>query len=159
MGSVELLREARAAHLTVTLAGDGLHVEGPRSAGEIVERIKAHKAEVMQALASEGICSQCGTRPGDAGTDANGDRWCRVCNDSPTGTGLDDAATMRDALRRECFELGETAGWPALPYKPGYSIAQGAAHWRVWMKRASVPDMVMVVEAIPNVLSQFRVGE
>jgi hypothetical protein len=45
-----------------------------------------------------------------------------------------------------------------LPYKPGYSVAQGAAHWGVWMKRASVPDMVMVVDAIPNVLSQFRVG-
>jgi hypothetical protein len=52
----------------------------------------------------------------------------RALADSPTGTVLDHAATLRDAWRRACFELDETAGWPALPYKPGYSVAPGAAH-------------------------------
>ena len=64
------------------------------------------------------------------------------------GAALDHAATLRDAWRRACFELGETAGWPALPFKPATSVGPGQALWRLWMKRASVPDMETVVEAL-----------
>ena len=64
------------------------------------------------------------------------------------GAALDHAATLRDAWRRVCYELGETAGWPARPFKPATSVGPGQALWRLWMKRASVPDMETVVEAL-----------
>ena len=130
--ATDLLEQAKALGVMIRVVEGGV-LEASQSGAlppSLRDELQLHRADVIRALA-----------------------------DAPTGTGLDDAATLRDAWRRTCFELGETAGWPALPYKPGYSIAQGAVHWRVWMKRASVPDMVMVVDAIPNVLSQFRVGE
>ena len=65
--------------------------------------------------------------------------------DAPAGAALDFARTLRDAWRRACCELGETAGWPALPFKPATSVGPGAALWGLWMTRASVPDMEMVV--------------
>lgn len=64
------------------------------------------------------------------------------------GAALDHARALSEEWRRACFELGETAGWPALPFKPGISVVPGEAPWRLWMKRASVPDMVMVVAAL-----------
>jgi hypothetical protein len=161
MGSVELLREARAAHFTVTLAGDGLHVEGPRSAREIVEKIKAHKAEVMQALASEGICSQCGTRPGDAGTDANGDRWCRVCNDADQLLHAGEIPAklagqgVRAAWVGALSELGELVAHPALNFKPGYSVTPGAAGWGKFSARASIDDMALVLAALRVLVAEL----
>jgi hypothetical protein len=165
MGSVELLREARAAHLTVTLAGDGLHVEGPRSAGEIVGRIKAHKAEVMQALASEGICSQCGTRPGDAGEDANGDRWCVICRDVDSQLhALDVPAKLaglgvRAAWVGALSELGELLGHPALNFKPGHSVTVGAAGWGKFSARASVEDMALVLARLRVLVDELPCPE
>jgi putative DNA primase/helicase len=135
----------------LVVTGDGFGGESPNfppdtsPVGEFGEK-SSHASPVTSSPPRPTPQVDC---PGDCNRRVPGNEECSDCA----------TVTMRDALRRECFELGETAGWPALPYKPGYSIAQGAAHWRVWMKRASVPDMVMVVDAIPNVLSQFRVGE
>ncbi len=73
---------------------------------------------------------------------------------------LDFAATLREEWRRACCELGETAGWPALPFKPGTSVGPGAALWGLWMTRASVPDMEIVFGALQKFLIQYaRDGE
>ena len=73
---------------------------------------------------------------------------------------LDFARTLRERWRLACYELGETAGWPALPFKPATSVGPGAALWRLWMTRASVPDMEMVVAELQKFLIQYvRDGE
>jgi hypothetical protein len=154
MGDLALLREALAAGLTLTVDGDTLRMAGPRSAGEIVERIKAHKAEVMQALADEGICSQCGTRPGDAGSDENGDRWCVICRDVDYQLHALDVPTklagqgVRAAWVGALSELGELLGHPALNFKPGHLVPVGAAGWGKFSARASVEDMALVLAAL-----------
>jgi hypothetical protein len=48
-----LLQEARAAGLTVTAEGEHLRIRGPREAEPIVQRLIAHKPDVLTALALE----------------------------------------------------------------------------------------------------------
>ena len=132
MDGVMLLSLARAAGLTVLADSDRLVVRGPTSCERLALELLERKAELLP------LVSACG----------------------PSQVALDHAATLRDAWRRACFELGETAGWPELPFKPGTSVAPGAALWRLWMTRASVPDMVMVIGALQDLLSQYaRDGE
>ena len=66
------------------------------------------------------------------------------------GAALDHARALSEEWRRACYELGETAGWPALPFKPATSVGPGQALWRLWMKRASVPDMEIVFGALQS---------
>jgi hypothetical protein len=50
MELLTLLRRARAAGLSLTVAGDRLTVRGPRAAEPIVRELAAHKAEVLDFL-------------------------------------------------------------------------------------------------------------
>ncbi len=50
MDSLRLLEEARAAGLTVTRAGDRLHIRGPRSAEPIARQLIACKNDVLNVL-------------------------------------------------------------------------------------------------------------
>jgi hypothetical protein len=50
MDAMTLLAEARAAGLTVEVVSEELRVRGPRSAAAVVERLKSHKAEIVQVL-------------------------------------------------------------------------------------------------------------
>ena len=132
--ATDLLAQVHALGV-VLRAGDGVGLEAspPGVLPDLLRNeLQLHRADVIRALAGD--------------HEVEGQPLDRV--DVPTGAALDHAATLRDAWRRACFELGETAGWPALPFKPATSVAPGEAPWRLWMKRASVPDMVMVVVAL-----------
>ncbi len=72
---------------------------------------------------------------------------------------LDFAATLRDALRRACFELGEAAGWPELPYRAGHTVSPGAALWGKWLAQASVPDMQRALAALHEHLATIPLPE
>ena len=132
--ATDLLAQVHALGVVIR-AGDGVGLEAspPGVLPDLLRnQLQLHRADVIRALAGD---HEVQGQPLDLA-------------DAPTGAALDHAATLRDAWRRACFELGETAGWPALPFKPGISVAPGAALWRLWMTRASVPDMVMVVGAL-----------
>ena len=116
-------------------AGDGVGLEAspPGVLPDLLRNeLQLHRIDVIRALAGD---HEVEGQPLDLA-------------DTPTGAALDHATTLRDAWRHACFELGETAGWPALPFKPATSVGPGQALWRLWMKRASVPDMETVVEAL-----------
>ena len=53
MDGITLLAQAHAAGLDVTVNGDKLEITGPKSAGDIAQRLIANKATVMMALAIE----------------------------------------------------------------------------------------------------------
>jgi len=61
----------------------------------------------------------------------------------------DVAAAWRSAVR----ELGDLAGHPALPYKPGHSVGPGAATWGRFIAKASVPQLRLVEEALRTYLA------
>ena len=61
----------------------------------------------------------------------------------------DLAAAWRGAVR----ELGDLAGYPHLPFKPGHSVAPGAANWGTFIARASVPQLRMVVFALRDFIA------
>ena len=50
MDGLALLREARAAGLSVVIEGDRLRVRGPKSAGDVAARLLAAKPAVLAAL-------------------------------------------------------------------------------------------------------------
>ena len=132
--AADLLAQAHALGVVIRAGdGGGLEASPPGVLPDLLRnQLQLHRADVIRALADD--------------HEVEGQPLDRV--DVPTGAALDHAATLRDAWRRACFELGETAGWPELPFKPATSVAPGEAPWRLWMKRASVPDMVMVVGAL-----------
>ena len=61
----------------------------------------------------------------------------------------DLAAAWRGAVR----ELGDLAGYPHLPFKPGHAVAPGAANWGTFIARASVPHLRMVVFALRDFIA------
>ena len=63
MDAMTLLREAREAGLAVHIDGDKLVVKGPRTAAPVVEKLRQHKPEIMEALRSP-CCPACGRRAG-----------------------------------------------------------------------------------------------
>ena len=137
--AADLLAQAHALGVVIR-AGDGVGLEAspPGVLPDLLRNeLQLHRADVIRALADD--------------HEVEGQPLDRV--DVPTGAALDHAATLRDAWRRACSELGETAGWPALPYKPGHAVAPGTANWLKFIARASVPDMVAVVVALRELLS------
>jgi len=78
MDGLSLLAEARAAGLTVRVAGDKLVIRGPRRATSVAEKLLAHKADVMQSLAGNvgSIDNASEKEPSDGGdwSDAR-DEW------------------------------------------------------------------------------------
>ena len=80
MDGLTLLREARAAGLTVAADGARLCIRGPRQAEAVARRLLAHKAAVLAALAA----------PAEGEKDAAGwtfhrGRWCKPgCEDFVT---------------------------------------------------------------------------
>ncbi len=62
--SVSLLAEARAAGLTVQIAGDKLVVRGPQGAKPIVDRLKASTAAIVSLLRDSELAA-----PADGWTD------------------------------------------------------------------------------------------
>ncbi len=85
---------------------------------EIIDELRAHKAELLALLVSTAPPHLDGAR--------------------------DLAAAWRGAVR----ELGDLAGYPPLPFKPGHAVAPGAASWWTFIARASVPHLRMVVVAL-----------
>ena len=134
--AADLLAQVHALGVVIR-AGDGVGLEAspPGVLPDLLRNeLQLHRADVIRALAGD--------------HEVEGQPLDRV--DVPTGAALDHAATLRDAWRRVCYELGETAGWPALPFKPATSVGPGQALWRLWMKRASVPDMEIVFGALQS---------
>ena len=132
--ATDLLAQVHALGVVIR-AGDGVGLEAspPGVLPDLLRNeLQLHRIDVIRALAGD---HEVDGHPLDLA-------------DAPAGAALDFAATLRDAWRRACYELGETAGWPALPFKPATSVGPGQALWRLWMKRASVPDMETVVEAL-----------
>lgn len=134
--ATDLLAQVHALGVVIR-AGDGVGLEAspPGVLPDLLRNeLQLHRIDVIRALAGD--------------HEVEGQPLDRV--DVPTGAALDHAATLRDAWRRVCYELGETAGWPALPFKPATSVGPGQALWRLWMKRASVPDMEIVFGALQS---------
>jgi hypothetical protein len=67
----------------------------------------------------------------------------------------DLAAPWRGATR----ELGELAGFPRLSYRAGHAVAPGAANWGVFVGRASLPDLQLVVAALREMLASMQQPE
>lgn len=59
------------------------------------------------------------------------------------------AAAWRGAVRKLC----EIAGYPCLPFKPGFAVGSGAANWGTFIARASVPSLRMVAVALRDLLA------
>ncbi len=53
----------------------------------------------------------------------------------------DAAHRLRDLYASACFELAETLGWPRLQIAPPATIAGGEALWRLFLRKASVPEL------------------
>jgi hypothetical protein len=144
-----LLRDLESRGVHVEANGDRLHYRGPHEVltPATLDALRAHKADLLALLA--------------------GNSWppyrqfiddsIGVACDAPTlpQTALDHASTFRAAWRRACFELGEMAGWPELPFKQGRSVAPGAAPWGKWLAHASVPDMVCAMTALHEYLARL----
>lgn len=151
MNAQLLINDARSAGVRIALINGELQGEYPPNALEWFEQIKANAIAVAFALAAEGTCSQCATRPGDAGEDANGDRWCVVCRDVDYQLHVLDVPAklagqgVRAAWVGALSELGELVGHPALNFKPGHSVTVGAAGWGEFSARASIDDMALVL--------------
>jgi hypothetical protein len=146
-----LINDARAAGVRLEVVGGKLRGEYPPAALEWVNQIKANAVAVAQALAAEGTCSQCAIRPGDAGSDETGDRWCIVCRDVDFQLRQGEVPAklagqgVRAAWAGALSELGELTGHPALPFKTGHAVPPGAAGWGTFSARASVEDMALVL--------------
>lgn len=144
--ATDLLAQVHALGVVIR-AGDGVGLEAspPGVLPDLLRNeLQLHRIDVIRALAGD---HEVDGHPLDLA-------------DAPAGAALDFARTLREEWRRACCELGETAGWPALPFKPATSVGPGQALWRLWMKRASVPDMEMVVAELQKFLIQYvRDGE
>jgi hypothetical protein len=66
---------------------------------------------------------------------------------------IGDARALAAAWRGAASELGELAGYPRLPFKDAHAVHPGEAHWRVFVARASVPDLQLAVAALRRLLS------
>lgn len=90
---------------------------------EIIDELRARKAELLALLS---------------------------CLEPPAVQRARDlAAAWRGAVR----ELGDLAGYPHLPFKPGHAVAPGAANWGTFIARASVPHLRMVVFALRDFIA------
>lgn len=162
MNAQLLVRDARSAGVQIALVNGELQGEYPPDALEWFNQIKANAIAVAFALAAEGTCSQCGTRPGDAGEDANGDRWCVICRDVDFQRhALDIPAKLagqgvRAAWVGALSELGELVGHPALSFRPGHSVTPGAAGWGAFSARASVEDLALVLAALRVLVDELQ---
>ena len=88
-----------------------LHVEGP--AGAIPSELRAElAAHKLEILAA-------------------------LLRPQPPGA----ARQLRDLYAAACFELAETLGWPRLPLDPPVTIVGGEAMWRLFLTKASVPEL------------------
>ena len=85
MDAVSLLTEAQQAGLVVEAVGGDLRVRGPRTAAAMVERLRAHKDAILEALT-----------PGDGPlphADRETARFLRVAVPDADGMGWHDPAT------------------------------------------------------------------
>lgn len=79
-GVTELIAEAKAAGLSVSLQGEQIAVRGPKSAGAIVQRIRARKDEIRSHL-SGSVCRACGKpAPDNAHIPVAGNPAGRICD-------------------------------------------------------------------------------
>lgn len=161
MNAQLLISEARSAGVRLEVVGGRLKGEYPPAASEWVNQIKDNAGAVAQALAVEGMCSQCATRPGDAGSDENGDRWCVICRDVNFQLRQGEVPAklagqgVRAAWVGALSELGELVGHPALNFKPGHSVTVGAAGWGKFSARASIDDMALVLAALRVLVAEL----
>jgi hypothetical protein len=73
-----------------------------------------------------------------------------------------DSADLRElaaAWRGAARELAELAGYPRLPFRPGLSVAPGAANWGTYVTRASVPDLRLVVGTLREFIAAMPLPE
>ena len=90
---------------------------------EIIDELRAHKAELLALLA---------------------------CLEPPDAQQARDlAAAWRSAVR----ELSDLAGYPHLAFKPGHAVGPGAATWGRFIAQASVPQLRLVAEALRTYLA------
>lgn len=161
MNAQLLIRDARFAGVRIALVNGELQGEYPPDALEWFEQINANAIAVAFALAAERVCSQCGTRSGDAGTDANGDRWCVVCRDMDYQLlegeipALLAGRDLRSAWVGALSELGELLGHPELRFKPGHAVALGPIGWSQFAKRASIEDLRMVLARLRVLVAEL----
>lgn len=120
MNTATLLRELEQRGVRFEAGNGRLHYFAPAGVvtPEIINELRAHKTELLSLLTS--------SEPPDL-------REAR-----------DLAAAWRGAVR----ELGDLAGYPHLPYKPGHAVAPGAANWGAFITRSSVPQLRLVVGAL-----------
>ncbi len=55
--------------------------------------------------------------------------------------GLDSLRRLHDLYHATCFELAETLGWPELRIDPPKTIVRGEANWRLYLNKASIPEL------------------
>ena len=51
------------------------------------------------------------------------------------------ARRLHGLYHAACFKLAETLGWPRLKLDPPATVARGEAMWRLYLTKASVPEL------------------
>jgi hypothetical protein len=69
------------------------------------------------------------------------------------------SAEESDARRQELAELARAAGWPRLGIRPGECVMAGENCWRVFVERASDPDVAAAIVELQKVKPQMNTDE
>lgn len=125
MNTATLLRELEERGVRFEAEDGRLRYHAPAGVltPEIIDELRTRKAELLALLVS--------TAPPD----------------------LDEARYLAAAWRGAVRELGDLAGYPHLPFKPGHAVAPGAASWGTFIARGSVPHLRMVVFALRDYIA------
>jgi len=110
-----LIRQANAAGLRISIEDTKLVVRGPGSAGEIAEQLIARDQEVIAAL------------------------------DNLPAQALAEGRDLHAAWSGAVYEIAELLGWPELSFAPGRSVAESPIPWSQFTRRASTPDLQLVL--------------
>jgi hypothetical protein len=125
MNAASLIRDLEDMGVRLEAREGRLQWEAPSGVltPTLLDELRAHKRELLELLAPQ------------------------------TPPDFTDARELAAAWRGAVRELGDLAGYPKLGFKPGHAVTPGAAHWGVFVGRASVPDLRLAVAALRDLLA------
>jgi hypothetical protein len=151
------------------LASRGIHVE-PRGEQLVVEPastltdndrdlLRQLKPDLLELLTPASRCAGCSVPLGfTADPDRRVPHLCSTCGDTEMAVQrnprfLLDARSLRTAWAGAVFELGELAGFPALPFKPAHTLTAGEHAWRRFVASRGVDDLRSALDALRSVVA------
>ena len=150
MNTGELLRTLRDKSLEAIPEGNRLRVRGPSEAltPELIAELRAHKAELLRALAQPVPTTPCPTCGGlRYWLRPNGGWLCQACHPAPT-EGAPEVVALRDmqgVLRKATIELAEAAGWPRLALDGYRLVLPLRSSWVAFARASDVPTLQLAI--------------